>query len=308
MIKRTIDISEAAYLHLKHQQLLIDKKGETVAQIPIEDIGTLILQHPAIVMTQAAIILCQKHNVALVFCDERFLPYSLLLPISDGNNLHAKILKQQIALTLPTKKRLWAQIVKHKITNQVETLKTLDKAYLPLERLANKVKSGDPENLEAQAAQKYWRLLFGEQFRRDTELDGINSLLNYGYAIIRAMIARAIVGSGLHPALGLFHSNQYNGLCLADDLMEPFRPWVDYQVYLMANDNPELKVGKETKTPLLNLLAESVQWEQQTMPLMVACHYLLANVKRAYEDSTVQLTYPQRLKESPRSRLPEGEG
>jgi CRISP-associated protein Cas1 len=308
MIKRTIDISEPAYLHLKHQQLLIDKKGETVAQIPIEDIGTLILQRPAIVITQAAIITCQKHNVALVFCDERYLPYSLLLPISDGNNLHAKILKQQIALTLPTKKRLWGQIVTQKILNQAETLKNLDKTYLPLERLAGKVKSGDPENLEAQAAQKYWRLLFGEQFRRDTELDGINSLLNYGYAIIRAMIARAIVGSGLHPALGLYHSNQYNGLCLADDLMEPFRPWVDSIVYLLASDNPELKVGKVTKIPLLNLLAEPVLWEKQTMPLMVACHYLLANVKRAYEDSAVSLNYPQRLKESLRSPLPLGEG
>jgi len=308
MIKRTIDISEQAYVHLKHQQLLIDKKGETVAQIPIEDIGTLILQHPAIVLTQAAIITCQKHNVALVFCDERYLPYSLLLPISDGNNLHAKILKQQIALTLPTKKRLWGQIVKQKIANQAETLKTLDKTYLPLERLASKVKTGDPDNLEAQAAQKYWRLLFGDQFRRDTELDGINSVLNYGYAIILAMLARAIVGSGLHPALGLFHSNQYNGLCLADDLMEPFRPWVDYKVYLMANDHPELEVCKETKVPLLKLLAEPVLWEQQSLPLMVACHYLLANLKRAYEDSTVSINFPQRLTETLKIPSPGGRG
>jgi CRISPR-associated protein Cas1 len=218
------------------------------------------------------------------------------LPISNGNNLHAKILKQQIAIKLPTKKRLWSQIVKHKISNQTETLKALNKTYQPVERLASQVKAGDPDNLEAQAAQKYWRLLFGEHFRRDTELDGINSLLNYGYAIIRAMIARAIVGSGLHPALGLYHSNQYNGLCLADDLMEPFRPWVDYTVYLMADDNAELKVSKDTKIPLLNLLAESVEWEQQSMPLMVACHYLLANLKRAYEDSSITLVYPQRLR------------
>lgn len=308
MIKRTIDISEQAYLHLKHRQLLIDKKGETVAQIPIEDIGALILQNPAIVITQAAVIACQKNNVALVFCDERYLPYSLLLPISDGNTLHTKILQQQIALKLPTKKRLWGQIVQQKIANQAETLKNLDKTYQPLERLANKVKTGDPDNLEAQAAQKYWRLLFGEQFRRDTELDGINSLLNYGYAIVRALIARAIVGSGLHPALGLFHSNQYNGLCLADDLMEPFRPWVDYKVYLMANDNPKLTVNKATKIPLLNLLTESVLWDQQTLPLMVTCHYLMANLKRAYEDSTVTLNYPQRIRVTLKSPLPKGEG
>jgi CRISP-associated protein Cas1 len=308
MIKRTLDISEQAYLHLKQKQLLIDKKGETVAQIPVEDIGALILQNPAIVITQAAVIACQKNNVALVFCDEKYLPYSLLLPISDGNTLHTKILQQQIALKLPTKKRLWGQIVKQKLANQANTLKCLNKTYQPLERLASQVKTGDPENLEAQGAQKYWRLLFGEQFRRDTELEGINSLLNYGYAIIRALLARAIVSSGLHPALGLHHSNQYNGLCLADDLMEPFRPWVDFEVYKMAKNNPKLGVNKDSKIPLLQLLSEPVSWENQNLPLMVACHYLLANLKRAYDDSAITLNYPKRLKKSLKSPLPLGEG
>ena len=293
MIKRTLDISEPAYLHLLHQQLLIDKQGETIAQIPIEDLGIVILQNPAIVITQAVIIACQKNNVALVFCDERHLPYSVLLPISEGNNLHSKILQQQLDLTLPTKKRLWQQLVKQKITEQAQTLKRLDKIYQPVERLANHVKAGDPENLEAQAAQSYCKLLFGNAFRRDVDLDGINSLLNYGYAIMRAMIARAIVGSGLHPAIGLHHHNQYNGLCLADDLMEPFRPWVDFKVYVMTQNNPQLQVTKESKIPLLNLLAETVIWEQQNMPLMVACHYLLANLKRAYEDNSILLTYPK---------------
>lgn len=293
MIKRTIDISEPAYLHLKHRQLLIDKKGETVAQIPIEDLGVVILQNPAVVLTQAVIIACQKNNVVLVFCDERHLPYSVLLPISEGNNLHNKVLEQQISLKLPAKKRLWQQVVKRKITEQANTLRNLDKTCKPLERLAENVKAGDPENLEAQAAQIYWKLLFGNTFRRDVELDGVNSLLNYGYSIMRAMVARAIVGSGLHPAIGLHHQNQYNGLCLADDLMEPFRPWVDFKVYKMMQSNPQLQVNKETKIPLLNLLSEIVTWEQQNMPLMVACHYLLANLKRAYEDTAIMLIYPK---------------
>lgn len=293
MIKRTIDISEPAYLHLQHQQLLIDKQGETIAQIPVEDLGVVILQNPAIVITQAVIIACQKNNVVLVFCDERHLPYSVLLPISEGNNLHNKVLQQQLNLKLPSKKRLWQQVVKQKITTQAKTLKMLDKTYKPVERLAENVKAGDPENVEAQAAQTYWKLLFGNEFRRDVELDGINNLLNYGYAIMRAMVARAIVGSGLHPAIGLHHHNQYNGLCLADDLMEPFRPWVDFKVYQMTQCNPQLEVNKESKIPLLNLLSETVIWEQQNMPLMVACHYLLANVKRAYEDSAAMLIYPQ---------------
>lgn len=295
MIKRTIDISEPAYLHLKNRQLLIDKKGETVGQIPIEDIGVVILENPAIVLTQQVTIACQQNNVALVFCDERHLPYSVLLPISDGNTLHAKVLQQQIGLSVPTKKRLWSQIVKQKISNQAETLKNLGRPHLPIERLAVKVKSGDPDNLEAQAAQKYWPLLFGKDFRRDTDRDGINKMLNYGYAMIRALIARAIVGSGLHPALGLFHSNQYNGLCLADDLMEPLRPWVDWTVCQLAEGQAEPKVDLGTKLALLNLLSETVLWQEQCLPLMVACHYLMADLKRAFDDSSYVFQYPRRM-------------
>ncbi len=295
MIKRIIDISEQAYLHQQHQQLLIDKNGKTVAKIPIEDIGVLILQHPAIVISQAVVITCQQNNVAIVFCDARHLPYSVLLPISDGNSLHSKIIQQQINLSLPAKKRVWQQIVRHKISGQARVLKHVGKNAVALERLAENVKAGDPDNLEAQAAQKYWRLLFGDDFRRDTDAEGINSLLNYGYAIMRAMVARAIVASGLHPALGVQHSNQYNGLCLADDVMEPFRPWVDLRVYQLALDHPELMVNQATKQPFLKLLGESVRWGKQTMPLMVACHYLLADIKRAFDDKNQKIIYPEWL-------------
>lgn len=297
MIKRTIDISEATYLHVLHQQLLLDRNGKTIAQLPIEDLGVVILQHPAIVITQAVIIACQKNNVVLVFCDERHLPYSILLPVSDGNSLHSKVLQQQSNISLPTKKRLWQQVVQQKISEQANTLKSLGKNHKPVERLTEQVKAGDPENLEAQAAQHYWRLLFGDDFRRDPEQDGINSLLNYGYAIMRAMVARAIVGSGLHPALGLHHHNQYNGLCLADDLMEPFRPWIDYRVYQLLQTNSPLEINKDIKIPLLNLLAEPVMYEQQTMPLMVACHYLMAQLKRAFEDRRNALIYPKMTRE-----------
>jgi CRISPR-associated protein Cas1 len=293
MIKRIIDISEATYLHVQHQQLMLERNGVTIAQLPIEDLGIVILQHPAIVITQAAIISCQKNNVVLVFCDERHLPYSVLLPVSEGNTLHSKILQQQTSLSLATKKRLWQQVVKQKITEQANTLKSLNKPYKPVERLAEMVKTGDPENLEAQAAQHYWRLLFGEDFRRDPDQDGINSVLNYGYAIMRAMVARAIVGSGLHPAIGLHHHNQYNGLCLADDLIEPFRPWVDYRVYQLAEQNHALDINKQVKLALLGLLSENVQWQQQNLPLMVACHYLMAQLKRCFTDNTERLSYPR---------------
>ena len=292
MIKRIIDISDAAYLHLKHQQLLIDKQGETVAQLAIEDLGVLILQNTAIVLTQQLIIACQKNNVVIIFCDEKHLPYSAILPIAEANTLHNKILKQQVNITEPTRKRLWQQIVQHKIKQQAKTLLLLDKDATRLDYLTTKVKTGDSGNCEAIAAQAYWKLLFGNKFRRDTDLDGVNSLLNYGYSIIRAMIARNLCGAGLHPALGLFHKNQYNSLCLADDLMEPFRPWVDWQVYLMAQSGCT-EINQSSKKVLLNLLNEPVIYDKKKMPLMVASHYLMSNLKRCYLKERRAFDYPE---------------
>jgi len=293
VIKRIIDISEQAYIHIKHQQMLIERDGETIGQVPTEDLGVLILQHPAIVISQAAIIACQKNGAVIVFCDEYHLPYSVLLPLSDGHTLHTKIIREQIAISEPTKKRIWQQIIQQKINQQRETLKILNKNPKPLERLVKQVKTGDSENHEAQAAQKYWRLLMGDAFRRDRDAEGINTLLNYGYAVIRAMIARAIVGSGLHPSIGLHHRNQYNGLCLADDLMEPFRPWVDRIVYRIAQQQTTLTIDKPTKAILLQLLSQNVSLGERAMPLMVASHYLVANLKQAFGDRKVKLDYPR---------------
>lgn len=294
MIKRIIDISEPAYLHLKNKQLLIDKNNETVGSLPIEDLGVVILENSQIVITQSVIIACQKNNVAIIFCDECHLPYSVMLPVSDANTLHNKILRQQIEMTKPAKKNLWKQVVIHKIKQQSATLEKAGKNTAQLDRLVAKVKSGDPENIEAQAAKKYWGLLFGDKFRRNIDEPGINGLLNYGYAIVRAMVARAIVGSGLHPSLGIFHQNQYNGMCLADDLMEPFRPWIDWLVFslLASNDKADIQVDQETKKNFLSLPNESVIYNDKNMPLMVACHYLLADFKKAFEDSRFKLNYP----------------
>lgn len=294
MIKRIINISEPSYLHLKNQQFIIDKNEETIASIPIEDLGIVILEHPQIVLTQSVAIACQKNNVAIVFCDEKHLPYSLLLPLSNANTLHNKLLRQQIELSKPTKKRIWQQIVVQKIKQQAKTLEKAGKKTAHLNRLSHKVKSGDPENIEAQAARKYWNLLFGETFRRNTDEPGINGLLNYGYAIMRAMVARAIVGSGLHPALGIFHQNQYNGLCLADDLMEPFRPWVDFLVFnWVIKKEADVVINQHTKEMFLGLPGNSVLYAQKKMPLMVACHYLMANFKKTFAQPRFTLAYPE---------------
>ena len=291
MIKRVIDISDVAYIHLKYQQLLIDKKSKTIGQVAIEDLGVLILQHPAIVLTQQVIIACQKNKVVIVFCDDKHLPYSVILPIGESHTLHNKILKQQIAISESTRKRLWKQIVQHKIKEQMRTLAILDKSTIRLNRLVTQVKTGDSGNCEAVAAQAYWKLLFGKEFRRDVDLDGINSLLNYGYSIVRAMVARSICGAGLHPAIGLFHKNQYNALCLADDVMEPFRPWVDLVVYKMV-EKGEVSINKQSKKELLGLLNEAVQYDRKKMPFMVALHLLMADLKRCYTNMQKNLLYP----------------
>ena len=293
MIKRIVEISHRAYLHLRHQQLIVEREGERV-QIPVEDLGALILAHSAITATQAVFACCQQHNVVVVFCDPRHLPVTVLLPLTEGNKLHHKILQQQITATQPAKKRLWQQVVQHKIRQQAHTLERTGRDGSDLNALACRVASGDPQNIEAQAAQKYWRLLFGEDFRRDPTLEGINALLNYGYALMHALIARAICASGMHPTLGIYHHNQYNPLCLADDLMEPLRPWVDYQIWALTQQIPphELRVDPTSKQQLVRLLAISVEFEQRRLPLMVASHYLLAAVREALQKPR-KIAYPQ---------------
>ena len=292
MIKRIVEVSNPSYLHLKHKQLLIDQDHETVAQIPIEDIGALILEHSAIGITQPLIIECQKNKVAIIFCDEKHLPYSAILPIAEGNTLHQKILKQQINITEPIRKRLWKQIIIQKINNQANTLKKFNKPHARLRKLALEVKSGDSTNCEGLAAQYYWKALFGVNFIRDQNADDINAILNYGYSIIRAMIARNICTAGLHPAIGLFHHNQYNALCLADDLIEPLRPWVDSIAYELYQVNVNININQETKTPFLNLISQAVHYQNKQMPMMVSMHYLMANLKRNFSKETAKLTYP----------------
>ena len=296
MIKRIVDISKPSYLRLKHTQLIVEQDHEKVAAISVEDLGVLILQHPAITITQSLLIACQENNVVVVFCDAKHLPYSVLLPLVEANSLHSKVLKEQISSTLPRSKRIWQSVVATKIKYQCQTLEKQGIQDQQLKRLAKKVKSVDLDNYEAQAARRYWRLLFGDKFRRDVNEDGVNSLLNYGYAVVRAMTARAIVAGGLHPSLGIHHRNQYNSLNLADDLMEPFRPWVDSIVAKLAY-NEKTEVNAESKAALLSLPSKIVLMGDERMPLMVSMHYLIAQFKKALADKSIKLVYPRLLSE-----------
>ncbi len=278
MIKRIVEIGSAARLRMDHRQLLVERDDMETACVPIEDLGVLIIDHPAISYTQAMLAACFENNVVVVLCDAKHLPCAVLLPLA-GHSLHAKTLRAQIAASTPAQKRLWQTIIQKKIREQAGVLRSLVLDDYPLPLYAAKVKSGDPENIEAQAARIYWQRLFGEEFRRDRDMNGANALLNYGYAILRAAVARAIVGTGLSPALGIHHRNQYDDLALADDLMEPLRPLVDLKVHEIMQARKNADVDKESKAMLLQILSWDCQWDGRRIPLLTALSYYAAGVR-----------------------------
>lgn len=292
MIKRIIEISNQSYCFKKHNQLVVEQDKKIIASIPIEDIACLIIDNQFSVLTSSLINETQKNNIALIFCDERHLPYSLLLPLTDANTLHSKVIAMQVAVSQPRKKSLWRHVVKTKIKYQLNHLNVRNIDSQRMRRLYETVTSGDRSNHEAQAAKIYWTLLFGEKFRRNADELGVNSMLNYGYAIIRAMVARAIVASGLHSAFGIHHHNQYNGLNLADDLMEPFRPWVD-EIIFNLNERGVNQIDSESKREILALPYKTVNWRGQSTPLMVCCHEYISQFKKALLDNKVDMQFPK---------------
>ena len=292
MIKRIVDISNSAKLSLKNSQLVIsqDNKDST---IPVEDIGILILDNPAIICTQGVLNECYKNNTLVVMCDNRHLPSAVLLPLS-GHTLQTKILSIQCNATKPTQKKIWQSIVKAKVKAQARVLESVAANPKYLNNLIPQIRSGDSGNVEAKAARYYWQELFGKSFRRGNDSHNINHLLNYGYAIIRAACARAIVGSGLHPSIGVHHHNQYDTFCLADDLMEPLRPLVDIKVYEILQEQQEnIELNNETKSRLLSSLSMNCSMEKQRLPLMVAMHHYTASISKALGGEVNSIQIPK---------------
>lgn len=291
MIKRIVEISTPSRLSLKDSQLVIEREGSAPASVPVEDLGVLILDHAQTSATRGILSACLENNVAVVISDAKHLPGAILLPL-EGNSLHAKTIKEQIRIKEPVKKRLWQTIVQAKIRAQAKVLALAIGKSNPLHALASRVRSGDPGNIEAQAARIYWRRLFGEAFRRDVNAPGTNAMLNYGYAVMRAAIARAVVSTGLHPSLGIHHRNQYNSLCLADDLVETLRPAVDMKVFeLCGKQGEELFLTPEVKHALLEVLSHDCTINGTSLPLMTALHHYAASVRRVIcgEDKGVEI-------------------
>jgi CRISPR-associated protein Cas1 len=269
MTDRIIDISsDPARLHVRHDQLVIEAEGKPEATAPLSEIAALVVSNPRVSYSHTVLSGLSAHCGALVVCDEKHLPIGMMLPLA-GHFVQAERFEAQANAALPVKKNLWKQIVTAKVNAQGRVLADLRGSDSGLFDLARRVKSGDSENIEAQASRRYWGKLFNdEKFRRDRDKDDQNRQLNYGYAVLRAIVARAICGAGLHPSMGVHHHNRYDTFCLADDLMEPFRPLVDRAVVKLVNERgKECPMDKECKAALINPLLTrfDLEGEQRTL-------------------------------------------
>ena len=301
MIKRTLHFSNPAYLNLQKDQLQIDLphlkvlgEKESKKSVPIEDIGILILDHQQITITHACIAALLDNNAAIITCNHSHMPTGMMLPI-DGHDVQSERFRYQIDASQPLKKQLWQQTVQAKILNQAAVL---FERNIPCDNMlhwAKNVRSGDPDNYEARAAAYYWKNVFPKKidFFRGREGDPPNNLLNYGYAILRAIVARGLVSSGLLPTLGIHHRNKYNAYCLADDIMEPYRPYVD-QIVLRIIDNGEnfLELSTSIKTQLLSIATVDVQFERGKSPLMVGLQTTTSSLAKCYEGIIRKINYP----------------
>ena len=307
MIKRTLYFGNPAYLSRKNEQLVVrlpevEKndtlpetfKKEAQAVIPIEDIGVVILDEQRVTITQGLMDGLLENNVALITCDKTHHPTGLMLNLA-GNTLQSAKFKAQLDAGQPLVKQLWQQTIKAKITNQASMLKRLGKEASNMIKWASDVKSGDPDNIEARAAAYYWKNVFPEinGFRREREGMPPNNLLNYAYAILRAIIARSLVGSGLLPTLGIHHRNQYNHYCLADDIMEPYRPFADALVVeIIRNGEDYTDLSTSVKKQLLGIATVDVVFEDERSPLMIAAQRTTASLAKCFEGTAKKLLYP----------------
>jgi CRISPR-associated protein Cas1 len=310
MIKKTLYFGNPAYLSLRNKQLVIkfpdvehsnmpdNIKQENVHTIPIEDIGIVILDNKQITITQALLNELIENTTAVITCDSKRMPSGLFLPLT-GNTLQNERFRNQIESSLPLRKQLWQQTIKAKIENQAFCLqKNTCKSNAPLHVMAREVKSGDPDNYEAQAAVYYWRNIFPcyDHFERNPEGDPPNNLLNYGYAILRATVARALVGSGLLPVYGIHHHNRYNAFCLADDIMEPYRPFVDdlvIGIVKKSQKNIPEELTKELKQQLLAIPVMDVKIGLKKSPLMIAVGQTTASLAKCFSGELRKIAYPE---------------
>lgn len=301
MIKKTLCFSNRAYLCCKNRQLVITVYDPVTGEPsehtrPIEDIGVIVIESEQVTLSSYLISSLLENKVAVIVCDQKHMPFGLMLPLV-GNTEQTERFNAQIEASLPLKKQLWQQTIAMKIRNQAAVLKRVNNMEVGnMIAWSSQVRSGDSDNLEGRAAAYYWKNLFEDNpgfIRRQEGIDP-NGLLNYGYAILRAIIARSLVASGLIPTLGIHHSNKYNAYCLADDIMEPYRPYVDLMVTdMIKTHNLPPEITKEAKKHLLTIPTIDVKMGKLSRPLMVAASMTTASLAKCYLGESRKLLYPE---------------
>ena len=294
MVGRIVEIADDRRHLFVHRGFLVvrDTEGERkeLGQIPLDDIAAVIANAHGLSYTNNLLVDLVERGAPFVLCGANHNAVGMLLPL-DGHDVQAKRIEAQLAVGLPLLKRLWATVVKAKLEQQAAALEAAGAATAPLLALVGKVRSGDPENIEGQGARRYWSLLFGADFRRDQEGEGLNALLNYGYTVLRSATARAVVAACLHPSLGLYHSNDANPMRLVDDLMKPFRPVVDLKVWQLHRAG-EAHVTPETKRALVRVMYDDMQTLQGVTPVMVCMQRLATSLAQVYLGERTKLDLP----------------
>lgn len=298
MIKRTLFFGNPAYLSTKNEQLVVNfpNNEKEEVTIPIEDLGYIVLEDPQITITNGLLMKLVQNKTAVITCDKQHLPCSLLQPLV-GHTEQTERIRYQLEASLPLKKNLWQQTVQIKIENQASHLKGRNKNNLKLKRWAGEVKSGDGDNHEAYAAAYYFQNIYDDlvpEFSRNQKGIAPNNLLNYGYAILRAVVARALISSGMLPSVGIFHRNKYNAFCLADDIMEPYRIYVDAVVYEILETGANVEeLTTAIKSQLLTIPALDVFIDEKWSPLMTAVSRTTNSLHDCFKGDSRKILYPQ---------------
>lgn len=292
MLKQTLFFSKPCKLSLRLKQLVIEREDlpQPVTR-PIEDLSVVIIENQQVIVTIPLLNELANNNVAVIFCDNHFMPSIQLMPL-EANATQQEAYKYQLDVSLPVVKRTWKDIIEAKIRNQALLLDSHLKDASQLKPLYSNVKSGDTDNNEGIAARLYWKELFGAHFKRDRYGESPNDLLNYGYTILRAATARALVGSGLNLSFGLFHRNRYNPFPLADDIMEPYRPFIDDIVFRLKQADNDVTLTTETKQDLINIIYRDVKMGENKHPLQVALTLTSASLLRVLKGEDKHLALP----------------
>ncbi len=294
MIGRVVEIAEdRRHLAVDRGFLVVKGEGTELGRVPLDDIAAVITNAHGITYSNNLLIALAERGAVLVACGTNHTPAAILWSV-DGHHRQAARMDAQLAASRPTGKRLWAQLVRAKILRQADVLRATGAIDAPVRVLADRVRSGDPDNIEAQASRKYWPLLMGDDFRRRREESGTNALLNYGYTVLRSATARAVLASGLNPALGLHHRSGYNGMRLVDDLMEPFRPFIDLRVATLTEAR-HIEVDHTTKRTLVDTLYHDLPGPEGERPLMAWIQQLATSLALVYERQRKDIVLPGEL-------------